>query len=1148
MVDFLAENNVCGQNILQLVSRGNAIIAEILRLKDYIPNLFRLQSKQDAQKYGEIILDFGYFKIAEAQEYKIENNDALQDLDGEFRDNHIQIIQRFYLVFKSIHTYVTDLIHYIDELNDGMYLHQSLESVFSDVEGRQLMCEALYLYGTMLLIVDAHIEGIIRERLLVAYYRYTPQQSDTQSCIDEVCKLLRDTGLTTKKPNNYPEDYFRRITLPSSYVDIVIGRLRSDDIYNQLTVYQRTKHRSTALSSQAAMLYICLFFSTNILHNQTAIMREIVDKYFPDNWVVSIYMGFTCNLIESWESFKAARTALNNTLEVSNVKFLSDLHNRKIQELYALTSKYLQEGIITRDNLLSIINNIINLLKDCNVVVRWLVLHTSSVDEKNKKSKQIRDMVITESKCENNHIFKLLLHTAQLELITRDIFKNLLSEKEQNWEDLKKESYNSLIELSEVFGGTKPLTRVEKNPSLNKWFLEIAKQVESLIQSDNASARKLIQLIQALEEVQEYHQLDAHMQIVQFLSETRKYLNQMIGNMNIKEDILITMQIIGDISYAWELIDSYTPIMQSGIKRDPNLVIQLRAVFLKLASALEIPLLRINQAHSEDFVSVSQYFSGELEIYMRKVLQIIPRMMFEKLAKIIEMQTNVLKELPTKLDKDKIREYAQLKERFEYAKLTHSISLFSMGMRMMKSTLVGVICLDPKNLLDDGIRKELVQHISKALHKELVFSPKGKHEDFLSKLKTLAAIMDGYKRSFEYIQDYVSINGLKTWQEEVTRIINYNVEQECNGFLRNKVHAWESVYQSRIIPIPSYSPIDTVSENFIGRLAREIIRLTDTKTTSYIEQTATWYDVKTRKIIVNKQTINLIMSAIEVTGLVGLDRLFSFMITTNLQKVITILENKDNKNVTWTNVMSAINGELKTIETNANISKYYQNCINRTTKLFVNFLELVLNIGQLQLLRNLINFHLNTTCKFNSKNLEASLSALNKALLSDILNHSEPTPPEDTLFKLSQYFDYTGMNNPCNKIYVTVKTKEAYASILFMFVVAHLQKLYFFVSGGNIKRTIDQYDGPPLIFGLHTVIKQFNTNLNDLFIQYLCKYVIQLSKQSSLKSMDVNQDAFLALKFLDSYATLSKTSKEYLRNHVPDELFYLYQSICTVNA
>ena len=294
-------------------------------------------------------------------------------------------------------------------------------------------------------------------------------------------------------------------------------------------------------------------------------------------------------------------------------------------------------------------------------------------------------MILNEWKLDNVPIFKLLLNTAQLELITRDMFKKLLSEKSTKWESLKTESYNSLCELSEVFGGTKPLTKVEKNISLHKWFVEISKQVSSLQQGDEASSRKIVHLIRALEEVQEYHQLDSRMQIVQYLAETRKYLHQMVRSMNIKEDILISMQIIGDLSYAWEIIDSYTSLMQMEVKRDPNLVIKLRAVFLKLASALEIPLLRINQAHSDDFVSVSQYYSSELEIYVRKVLQIIPNMMFQKLARIIEMQTNELKELPMSLEKEKLKEFAQLKERFELSKLTYSISVLSEGIKSMMS-------------------------------------------------------------------------------------------------------------------------------------------------------------------------------------------------------------------------------------------------------------------------------------------------------------------------------------------------------------------------------------------------------------------------------------------------------------------------------
>lgn len=86
----------------------------------------------------------------------------MQDLDAEFRDNHIQIIERFYLAFKSIHTYVCDLNHYIEELNDGVYLHQTLDTVFSDMEGKQLLVgkclltSSIYHHARMTMEKAAH--------------------------------------------------------------------------------------------------------------------------------------------------------------------------------------------------------------------------------------------------------------------------------------------------------------------------------------------------------------------------------------------------------------------------------------------------------------------------------------------------------------------------------------------------------------------------------------------------------------------------------------------------------------------------------------------------------------------------------------------------------------------------------------------------------------------------------------------------------------------------------------------------------------------------------------------------------------------------------------------------------------------------------
>ena len=68
MADFLAENNPCGQSVVRLVSRGNAIIAELLRLKDFIPPVFKYESSSSEPyfchyKQPHLFIDIHYFLV-----------------------------------------------------------------------------------------------------------------------------------------------------------------------------------------------------------------------------------------------------------------------------------------------------------------------------------------------------------------------------------------------------------------------------------------------------------------------------------------------------------------------------------------------------------------------------------------------------------------------------------------------------------------------------------------------------------------------------------------------------------------------------------------------------------------------------------------------------------------------------------------------------------------------------------------------------------------------------------------------------------------------------------------------------------------------------------------------------------------------------
>ncbi len=72
-------------------------------------------------------------------------------------------------------------------------------------------------------------------------------------------------------------------------------------------------------------------------------MREIVDKHFADNWMVSFYLGYTVDLSVDWLPYPAAITALNNTIGLPNVKLLAKRNWEKMPKLLQEIQHYLTE-------------------------------------------------------------------------------------------------------------------------------------------------------------------------------------------------------------------------------------------------------------------------------------------------------------------------------------------------------------------------------------------------------------------------------------------------------------------------------------------------------------------------------------------------------------------------------------------------------------------------------------------------------------------------------------------------------------------------------------------------------------------------------------------------------------------------------------
>ncbi|EAN79204.1 hypothetical protein, conserved [Trypanosoma brucei brucei TREU927] len=1124
--DFLDDD--CGQSALQLAARGSAIIVELLRLSQHIPREF---VHPEESEYAAIISDFSYFKATEAFEENISKSEVLLQRDEVFGNTHVEFLDRCFKLFRGVFGYVVELNRFVEEILDGMYVSHTIESILADIDGKQILCEIYHLYGVMLLLLDHRFGGKIREYILVSYIRY---KGTSEPNMMDVTSLCRTTGYRCDSANglppNYPLSYFNRVPVDKKVVGTIIGRIRSDDIYQMSYNFPVPEHRSAALSLQGAVLYVLLFFKPEILQHEGPVMREIVDKHFADNWIINYYMGFTVDLMVAWREFPAARNAISGTVTLENIGYYMTRQRQSMSSVYDSIEEVLRQGVLTEQYVLDNIHStLLPLIREANVVLRWFVLHTHRLDGRNfyhEKSRQIYEMI---AGCvRDDDIIMLLLRTAQLEFTLRAMFANLLKQKRARWESSRQEGAMKMAKLSTFFSGKHVLSDDMCDPQLEAWFMEISQRIEGLEYANSTIAsRKIQKLIKALENVQEFHQVDSNLQVIQFVQDTRFLLLQMIRYINIENKVLITIATVGDVSYAWESMayyNNYVIAMQLKIKQKPDLAVQMRAVFMKLASLLELPCNRIDQGAQNDarllvaLESTSEYYSGELVAFARRVLHIIPTSIFSILRQVMDILTNHLHECPTKLARKEMKGQSQLNVRKALSTHTADIVKYASGILAMESTLVGIIQVDPHQLLEDGIRKELLQQITMELHNSLLFDAKKPPSaaSFNEGLARLAQKLNGIRASFEYIQDYVNVHGLRIWLEEFSRIVNFNVEMECNAFLQKKLYPWESQYQSESIPIPYFEPTPGRSTySFLGGISQHLIAITDPSHALFLKSYGAWFERNSLEEVVGSRTFASIGEAIGSMGLVALDRMLCFIIAKNLQQLLkTIRATLEPLEETVMNLAeelcSSSHDPRKLIEIYEKLMKLInssggEGSVPLETKEYNNRVvikdhlaevtKLMVLVGRIQIMRVMIAHELRSFCKLNSGSLFAALSTVNEALLTDLQHHyhspdSHPMPGE-IINAVSPFLDCAGISDALTKVYVTSKPIPSFVFYLIALTLRNIPRMRYDDKLASMVPSELKYllDPEALVIALALLLKQFHSDQLVLFLNHLSRVV-----------------------------------------------------------
>ena len=198
----------------------------------------------------------------------------------------------------------------------------------------ELLLETIANFSYMLLIVHRRFAVTFRERVIVAHHRWRAGDCEANgtrvvATLNRVIELCGRDASSPDAPANqntqnteYPAHVFHHFTLPKQVVRFVLRRYRKrrgSDI-GRGEGKQRSmddddesaESPDCVAGSIARNVSLALFFAPDLLQNDHHLMRDIVDLYFPESFVVSMGGGSVLDLSKGWWNFPAARRALIN--------------------------------------------------------------------------------------------------------------------------------------------------------------------------------------------------------------------------------------------------------------------------------------------------------------------------------------------------------------------------------------------------------------------------------------------------------------------------------------------------------------------------------------------------------------------------------------------------------------------------------------------------------------------------------------------------------------------------------------------------------------------------------------------------------------------------------------------------------------------
>ncbi|KAL7714841.1 Strumpellin [Entamoeba marina] len=1052
-MSILNEVNDAHKILVWFVSHANSIVSELFRIKELIPNDFQTVPP----KYKELLPDYSYITRSETIDKKINTTRELRSNNILLKEKYEKIIWRFYQLFESIHNYLTEVEDFYERLNNGEFLQSSAETLLEDVECKQLVCESIAFVVRLLLLLDILIPGLTRERIMIFVLRH--KRSNEFKDIDKVIQLMKRTNYVpnqTKNPSNYPHLYLQRIHINDNIVQMAIGRMLSDDIYNTTKSFPLPQHRSAALAAQGSLLAMILFLSPKTLTTNISFMNEVVNKFFGDCWIVPIYTGHCIDLTCFWDSYKAAKTSLQNITTSTRVIEIWKGHSNEMEDRSKELQNYLEEGYMTEELVTEQLPKLVNCQRACNVILRWTLLHGSY------PHKKLKNLYVDAQY--HSRVLEFLLQTAQFEFTLKKQVESIVKQKPTEWSRLRSLASQQMLDLSHYFSSQNTLQDAAHS-GLTTWCTKIADHIARLDAPSPAAARALTKILKAVADVRTTYLHAASVAVCEAMAVIVDELKKMHRLLAVTDTARGLIDNVADCSYAHELLNSkeYVNLLQNKIKQDPHNALRLRSLILKMSYVLHTALLRMMQAHVPDnssnkkndqMAQVSRYYSETLVTYARVVLEVIPRQVFKLLTTIAKLRRGVCT-VPVVIEKANFLEFSQFSQRDELATVIHSVSVYVEAVLAMEKTFFGIIEVDPLAILSDGIRSALTERL------RAIFDVAKIHG--LNNISFITEQLDDLSDAFRGVQDYLHIDGVRVWHESFAKVVGDDVGVEVSAIIENKNQPGKH-------------------STLIGRVATEIIMMVSRKKDIfYCSAGNGWYNNLGNEVV-GFVFMRRISNALSVLGMGGLNKLYGFQVKCTIERFIESISK-----ITDTTLIQKLrvnNQDFPKILESIASSKYLR-----------DFNPILEDIGTLQILRRMCEQMLSIENRTKATALHYSLVTFNTALVNEfwktfVLNN---TSNGKLYQEITRFLEISGNAPAMDQVYILTKDNDSYITEILSAIILFISQ--FFVFDKNYQTVMLKPKSPfhydPYVFGVAfvTLFKQFDQVVLWTTIKYLSCYI-----------------------------------------------------------